>query len=476
MTARLNPIALLGGAIGLIVLLNVSPLSFGWLLFRINRLAPGDPYTAAQVSPEWTYLLGAIWLAVILVGLVRVPGRPWWLAYLAAAGLIGTLFLAGEGARVLSADAGPSARVSIMGGIWLSVLAYYVTTFAALHGARAGSKARALMIAPGPVAALALVASGHLAELALLRELTVQGGAFSAELGRHLAMSGTSVFVACSLGIPAAIWATRSAQVARIVLPTASLMQTLPSLALFGLLLAPLAHLGRTMTVGDALLYIGAGAVAALSIVALMRYLRDTLSGGAQGAGVVLILALLVVPAGLAIVLVAVAVSDLIVALLSWDFSNVRMPGGLSDPLSQLGVRGIGTAPALIALTLYALLPIVRNCYTGIKEVPQDAIEAGKGMGMSARDLLRRVELPIALPLIIEGIRASAVLTIGITTVAFLIGAGGLGVFIQRGIDQVVPDLILVGAIPIILLALIADALLRGVGTLVTSKGIRHRP
>ena len=155
-------------------------------------------------------------------------------------------------------------------------------------------------------------------------------------------------------------------------------------------------------------------------------------------------------------------------------FGRLRLSGtAFTAPLSSLGVRGIGTAPALIALTLYAFLPIVRNTYTGIKEVPQAATEAGRGMGMSPGQILRRVELPLALPLIMEGVRASTVLTIGIATVAFLIGAGGLGVFIQNGISQQVPDLILLGALPIIGLALLADALLRGLGQLVTPRGIR---
>jgi osmoprotectant transport system permease protein len=109
----------------------------------------------------------------------------------------------------------------------------------------------------------------------------------------------------------------------------------------------------------------------------------------------------------------------------------------------------------------------------GVRGVPEAATEAGRGMGMSPAQLLWRVELPLALPLILEGLRASAVLTIGITTVAYLIGAGGLGVFIQRGIDQVVPDLILLGAVPVILLALAADGLLRGLGLFLTPRGVR---
>ena len=151
-----------------------------------------------------------------------------------------------------------------------------------------------------------------------------------------------------------------------------------------------------------------------------------------------------------------------------------RLTAGLDRPLASVGVRGIGSAPALIALTLYALLPIVRNTYTGLKGVPSAATEAGRGMGMSPRQLLLRVQLPLALPLVVEGLRAAAVLTIGTTTVAYLIGAGGLGVFIQRGIDQVVPDLVLLGAIPIILLALLVDGLLRILGTALTPRGVRE--
>ena len=180
-----------------------------------------------------------------------------------------------------------------------------------------------------------------------------------------------------------------------------------------------------------------------------------------------------VLPVALLTVMLAVVLNDLFVALFSLNFGALQLPSSLGAPLSSLGVRGIGTAPALIALTLYAFLPIVRNSYVGIKEVPRAATEAGRGMGMSAAQILRRVELPLALPLMIEGVRASAVLTIGITTVAFLIGAGGLGTFIERGIGQQVPDLILLGALPIIVLALLADALLRALGLLLTPRGLR---
>lgn len=117
----------------------------------------------------------------------------------------------------------------------------------------------------------------------------------------------------------------------------------------------------------------------------------------------------------------------------------------------------------------------MRNTFIGIREVPAPVTEAARGMGMSQRQILWQVQLPLALPLIVEGLRASAVLTIGIATVAYLIGAGGLGTFIQQGIDQVVPDLILLGALPVIMLALIADAVLRGMGSLLRSPRLRLR-
>ena len=189
----------------------------------------------------------------------------------------------------------------------------------------------------------------------------------------------------------------------------------------------------------------------------------------------VLLVALLLVPVApgaLLAVIAAVVVNGLLAALLGGG-AVPRWPAG-DAPLATLGVRGIGSAPALIALTLYALLPIVRNTYTGLTGVPRAATEAGLGMGMSPRQLLLRVQLPLALPLVVDGVRAAAVLTVGTTTVAYLIGAGGLGVFIQRGIDQVVPDLVLLGAVPIILLALLADLLLRGLGRALTPHGVRE--
>ncbi|WP_188455598.1 ABC transporter permease/substrate-binding protein [Virgibacillus oceani] len=124
---------------------------------------------------------------------------------------------------------------------------------------------------------------------------------------------------------------------------------------------------------------------------------------------------------------------------------------------------GIGTTPAIIALTAYGLLPILRNTYTSIKEVDPALKEAATGMGMNSFKRLTKVELPIAMPVIMAGIRTSMVLIVGTTTIAALIGAGGLGELILLGLDRGADlNLILLGAIPAALLAIILDMILRG--------------
>jgi osmoprotectant transport system permease protein len=123
-------------------------------------------------------------------------------------------------------------------------------------------------------------------------------------------------------------------------------------------------------------------------------------------------------------------------------------------------VFGIGAWTAISALVVYGLLPIVRNTYVGITGVDPAVREAGRGMGMTEGELLRLVELPLAAGVILAGVRIATVVSVGIATIAAAIGAGGLGVYIFRGVATVDNTLILAGAIPAALLALLADALL----------------
>ncbi len=140
----------------------------------------------------------------------------------------------------------------------------------------------------------------------------------------------------------------------------------------------------------------------------------------------------------------------------------------------MLPLVGIGKPNAIIALSIYALLPILRNTYIGILEVDKSVIEAGRGMGMTGWQILSKIELPLALPVIMAGIRTSTVITIGVATLATFVGAGGLGDLIMRGITMLNTPLILVGAIPAAILAIVADLVLKHIEIRATPQGVKR--
>lgn len=146
---------------------------------------------------------------------------------------------------------------------------------------------------------------------------------------------------------------------------------------------------------------------------------------------------------------------------------------GLMLPVLSIVNMGLGKVPAVIALVLYSQLPIIRNTYTAIKNVPPSLVDAGRGMGMDKWKLLRELEIPLATPVIIAGLRTAAVMNIGIAAIATYIGAGGLGVYIQQGIARVYPEMILSGAILVSLLAIIVDGGMALLERLATPEGIK---
>lgn len=131
---------------------------------------------------------------------------------------------------------------------------------------------------------------------------------------------------------------------------------------------------------------------------------------------------------------------------------------GFLIPIPYLG--GVGKRTAIVALVLYALLPILRNTYVGLTNIDPAVLEAAEAMGMTQAQVLLRVRTPLALAVILAGIRTATVITIGVATIAAAIGAGGLGEFIFRGVAMVSDAVILAGAIPAAFLALLADGLL----------------
>lgn len=135
---------------------------------------------------------------------------------------------------------------------------------------------------------------------------------------------------------------------------------------------------------------------------------------------------------------------------------------------------GVGKLPATIALFLYSVLPILRNTYTGVKEVDKDFLEAGRGMGMNGWEIIRNVEIPFAIPIIMAGIRLSTVYLIGWAALASYIGAGGLGSYIFDGLNLYQPEYIIAGSIPAMLMAVVVDQLFAKVENWVTPKGMQE--
>ncbi|WP_328774764.1 ABC transporter permease [Deinococcus aquaedulcis] len=355
----------------LVLWLGALPMLAGawlpWVLLRPNRLAPGEPL---RLDPGW--LLGAAALA-LLPALVGHWRRGWvWPAATAALAL-GIWLLGQETAAALVGQA-PFARASASSGVWLYLLGAGI----ALFGAAQASPERRWVgwVWLGPLLAAAL--SGHLNAWSVVVEGRSEGARWVQELGQHLRLVGTALGLATLLGTPLAIWAADRPRVAGAALGLSSGLQTLPSLALLGLLIAPLSALA------DA------------------------------------------VPA-----------------------------------LRAAGLSGIGISPALTALTLYALLPVVRGGLLGLQGVPAGVLDAARGMGMTRTQRLWRVQAPLALPLWLGGLRQAAVVLIGVAAVAALIGAGGLGTYIFKGLQSAASDLILLGAVPAALLAVAVDAGLR---------------
>ncbi len=146
---------------------------------------------------------------------------------------------------------------------------------------------------------------------------------------------------------------------------------------------------------------------------------------------------------------------------------------GLMIPILSTIGHGIGYLPAVLAILLYSQLPIIRNTYTAITNVDPALREAARGMGMTSVQRLRQVEIPLAIPVIMGGIRTAVVMNIGVAAIAAYIGAGGLGVLISRGISQTDVRQLVVGAVAVSLLAIIADYFLLWVQNRLTPKGVK---
>ncbi|MFC2003337.1 ABC transporter permease [Chloroflexota bacterium] len=168
-----------------------------------------------------------------------------------------------------------------------------------------------------------------------------------------------------------------------------------------------------------------------------------------------------------------IADTVLYLAEIMMTIPSLALFGLLMFILGAIGLTTIGFLPAVIALIVYGQLPILRNTYTAIQTVDSAMIEAGRGMGMNGRQLLFKIQLPLAVPIIMAGLRNSIVLIIGITAIAALIGAGGLGTPIFRGLRNARMDLIVIGGIGVSILALLIDGFMAMVERWAIPKGLK---
>jgi len=389
-TAATRPVWLALDKLGvMIALIAAAGAALPFALFRANRIVLGETKGLFEALPgQFSALLTLTLLAGFGVALLRLAPLT---KLIVGFSVLAVLFvLMGQSAAFLTPEGNTFARVSPGAGFWLLVFAFALLVTDALTRLAFKPLTRvAILIAVAAAMAL-LLWSGGWDQLSMLKEYANRAPAFWSEARTHLVLAFGSVAIATLVGLPLGIVCYKVKPLRAGVLNVLNIVQTIPSIALFGLLIAPLA----------------------------------------------------------------------------WIAANI--PGA-----SAIGISGIGTAPALVALFAYSLLPIVSNTVVGLQSVSPAAIDAARGMGMTDFQRLRAVELPLAFPVILTGIRIVLVQNIGLTTIAALIGGGGFGVFVFQGIGQTAMDLVLLGAVPTVALAFAAAVVLDALVEMTAREGKR---
>jgi len=372
--ARPTRVDRLGTLLALVVAAALALLPF--VVFKTNRIVPGEPKALAAVLPGWATL--GLYACLSLVAAVAVCLSSARIRFGASlCGIVATAAALAAAADRLTPLGNKIVRVAPGAGFWVLLIGLGLMTTDAVARMRLAPAARVVMLACFLAAAYLVLAHGAFDNLSIMREYAVNAGRFTNEVRRHVALAVGSLGAAVIVALPLGILCHRQPKLRPGMLGVLNVIQTIPSIALFGILMVPL------------------GALA------------------------------------------------------------------LAVPLAaRLGVSGIGAAPAAVALFLYSLLPIVANTVAGLRRVSPATVEAARGMGMTNLQVLTAIELVLALPVILTGIRIVLVQNIGLTTIAALIGGGGLGAFVFQGIGQTATDLVLLGAIPTVTLAFCAAVML----------------
>lgn len=360
----------------LVILLAVAGAALPFINFAPNRLVSGEPVALSQLPVHAGLLLALP--VLILAFLVLLPCRSFPLFITLMVGellFIAILWVMGLTATQFAQQGSTLARTSPGSGLWLSLTLCLLLCADAINRLTPKALWRLLLNLQIWIVPVALLWSGYFSDLSLLKEYANRQDVFDDALTRHLALLLGTLFPALVIGVPLGVFCYTRPGWQSSVFSVLNIIQTVPSVALFGLLIAPLAGL---------------------------------------------------------------------VKFLPW--------------LGSMGVSGIGVAPAIIALVLYALLPLVRGVVAGLQHVPRNIIESAEGMGMSRWQIFWQAEVPLALPVLLRSLRVVCVQTIGMTVIAALIGAGGFGAIIFQGLLSSALDLVLLGVIPVIALAVILDA------------------
>lgn len=345
-------------------------------VLKPNRILQGQAQSILDALPSgmgWGLLL-----VLVMAGTAAVLRMTAWAKLIAAAAALLVLVLAmGYAATFLTPSGNSYARVSPASGFWLLLFAFALLAADAMTRLRPPPWMRILFLVIATFGIGGVLMSGSWNGLSIMKEYSGRADVFWTEAGRHVMLALGSLAAAVAVGLPLGIFCHRFTALKDAVLNILNLIQTIPSIALFGLLIGPLAWFAATV------------------------------------------------------------------------------PGA-----ADIGIRGIGAAPAFVALFLYSLLPVVANTVIGLAGVPREANDAARGIGMTDRQRLFDVELPLALPVILTGIRIVLVQNIGLATIAALIGGGGFGVFVFQGIGQTAMDLVLLGAVPTVAMAFAAAVVL----------------
>ncbi|HEY8497216.1 MAG TPA: ABC transporter permease [Limnochordales bacterium] len=377
-----------------------------WIQSAPNPLALGSKFLVrtSTVSSLGGWPAACLLAAPAAVALL-VSARPlgprggWWLWAAGSAGLL-AVWGTSEPLTAAGRAQGAVANVALWGsGVWLSLAGYGLLIYAGVLNVRRAGRMPSALWSMLWLPVLLVIAHGawlvfraEPAENWLWRvfQEEAQSGGIQRRLREHLWLAGVSAGLSIVIGVTIGIWGYYRERVAQAALYVSGVILTLPSLALFAMLMEPFAALANAYPV-----------------------------------------------------------------------------------LRSYGIGGLGAAPAITGLALYGLLPVIRNTHAGLHSVSAAQVDAARGMGMTPRQIMFMVLLPHALPIIMAGVRQTAVLLIGIATLAQLIGGGGLGYYILQGINRASIAHILLGAIPAVLVAIAVDLLLGWLARWLTPKGLR---